>query len=289
MTKLELARAYFDAWNSRDADAIVETFCDSGTYTDPTTNGLLSGSAIGAYATGLWDAFPDLSFEIRSAIEIDGNRVLAEWTMNGTNTGSFAGLPPTGRSVSLTGLDIVETRPDGIESVTGYFDSRLVPEQLGLQVLVQPHSVGPFSFGYSVAAQSGKTTKPGAFSITTIWNQPEQTDEIRALSRETAREMLQMDGCIGVTLARVGDRGITVSAWEKPENTKQLLKGGTHREAMTRFWSELGDAAFTSVWTPDHINPLWVRCPDCKKMIDYEKNAGPCACGSTLPEAPAYF
>lgn len=54
MKNLELAKAYFDAWNSRDADAIVETFCDSGTYTDPTTKGPLSGPAIGAYATGLW-------------------------------------------------------------------------------------------------------------------------------------------------------------------------------------------------------------------------------------------
>lgn len=238
---------------------------------------------------GIWDAFPDLSFELRSAAETAANRVVAEWTMNGTNTGSFAGLSPTGRPVSLPGLDVVETRSDGIESVTGYFDSRLVPEQLGLQVLVQPHSAGPFSFGYSVTAQSGKKTRPGAFSITTIWNPPEQTEEIQVLSRETAQEMLQMDGCIGVTLARAGDRGITISAWERPENTKQLLSGGTHRKAMTRLWSELGDAAFTSVWTPDHINPLWVRCPACRKMNDYAKKAGQCSCGSSLPEAPAYF
>jgi hypothetical protein len=32
-----------------------------------------------------------------------------------------------------------------------------------------------------------------------------------------------------------------------------------------------------------------VRCPACKKMSDYEKNLGRCACGSALPEAPAYY
>ena len=73
MTELELAQAYFDAWNAQDADAIVATFCDAGTYTDPTTNGTLSGPAIGAYAKGLWDAFPDLSFEIRSLAETAAN------------------------------------------------------------------------------------------------------------------------------------------------------------------------------------------------------------------------
>jgi hypothetical protein len=98
-----------------------------------------------------------------------------------------------------------------------------------------------------------------------------------------------MEGFIGLTLVRVGGRGITISAWEEPENAKQLRSSGAHREAMTRFWTELGDAAFTSVWAPDHINPLWVRCSACNKMNDYEKNAGQCACGASLPEAPAYF
>lgn len=289
MKCLEIANTYFEAWNRRDADAIVAVFGDSGTYSDPTTNGRLVGQAIGDYAKGLWNAFPDLSFEIRSAAQTADTKVVAEWTMNGTNTGEFAGLPPTQRAVSLPGLDVVETGPDGITSVTGYFDSRLVPEQLGLQVVVQPSSIGPFSFGNSVAVQSGKKTRPGAFSITTIWNEAEQDEDIRALSQATAGEMLGMDGFIGLTLLRVGGRGITISAWEKPENAKQLLRSKAHREAMSRFWTDLGDSAFTSVWTPDHFNPLWVRCRSCGKMADHGKNTGQCACGSPLPEAPAYF
>jgi heme-degrading monooxygenase HmoA len=191
--------------------------------------------------------------------------------------------------VSLPGVDVVETGPDGIRSVTGYFDSRLVPEQLGLQVIVQPYSVGPFSFGNSVAVQSGKKTKPGAFSITTIWNEAEQDEDIRALSRATASEMLGMDGFIGLTLIRVGGRGVTISAWEKPEDARQLFESKAHREAMSRFWTDLGYSAFTSVWTPHHYNPFWVRCGACGKMTDYEKNAGQCTCGSSLPEPPAYF
>ena len=289
MKSLELANAYFEAWNKHDADAIVAVFGDAGTYSDPTTNGPLAGQAIGEYAKGLWSAFPDLSFEIRSAAQTDETKVVAEWTMKGTNTGAFAGLPPTQRPVSLPGLDVVDTGPDGIASVTGYFDSRLVPEQLGLQVVVQPHSIGPFFFGNSVAVQTGKKTKPGAFSVTTIWNEPEQDEDVRALSQATAQEMLGMEGFIGLALLRVGSRGITISAWEKPEDAKQLMRSKAHREAMSRFWTDVGNSAFTSVWTLDHFNPLSVRCRACGKMSDYEKNAGRCACGSSLPEAPAYF
>jgi steroid delta-isomerase-like uncharacterized protein len=288
MTSLDRARQYLDAWNAHDADAIVGTFAPGGTYHDPTT-GDISGDAIGANAKGLWSAFPDLSFEIASLAEAGADRVVAEWIMRGTNTGPFRGLPATGRPVSLPGVDVMDIGTDGIRGVKGYFDTRAVPEQLGLQVLVQPSRVGPFSLGNSVAAQSGKKTKPGAFGITTIWNSDAQTEEVRALTRATATEMLRMEGFIGLSFFRIGGRGVTISAWEKPEHTKQLMKGGAHGEAMRRFWAELGDAAFTSVWVPHHINPLWVRCTACRRMNAYEKRSGVCGCGQPLPEPPSYF
>jgi steroid delta-isomerase-like uncharacterized protein len=285
---MEMASQYFDAWNARDAGAIVRTFAVGGTYCDPTT-GPLSGDAIGANAKRLWSAFPDLTFEITSLAEVGVGRVLAEWIMKGTNSGVFQGLPATGRPVSLPGVDVIEIGADGIGAVTGYFDSRAIAEQLGLQVLIQPFSVGPFAFGNSTAVQSGKKTKPGAFAITTIWNSDDQTEHIRALTRATATEMLTMDGFIGVSVFRIGGRGVTISAWEQPEHVKQLRRGGAHGEAMRRFWQELGDAAYTSVWIPDHINPLWVRCGACHKMKDHEAHSGVCSCGQPLPEAPSYF
>jgi len=288
MTVLDVAQEYLRAWNAHDADAIVRTFAPGGTYADPTT-AAISGDAIAAYAKGLWSAFPGLSFDIVSIAEAGADRVVAEWMMKGTNTGTFLGLPPTGREISLPGVDLITVGAHGIESVKGYFDTRVIPDQLGLQVLIQPFRIGPFAFGNSVAVQSGKKTKPGAFGITTIWNSDGQTEDVRALTRAIATEMLQMEGFIGLSFFRIGGRGVTISAWERPEQVKQLRKGGTHPEAMRRFWADLGDSAFTSVWIPDHIHPLWVRCTGCGKMIDHEKHAGVCGCGETLPEAPAYF
>lgn len=288
MKAIDVANEYFDAWNARDADAITRTFIAGGTYSDPTT-GVISGDAIAVNAKRLWEAFPDLSFEVISVAEAGSSRVAAEWLMTGTNNGPFQGLPPTKRKVSLPGADFIEVTAGGIKAVTGYFDTRIIPDQLGLQVLVQPHAIGPFSFGNCTAVQSGRKVKPGAFSITSIWSDDSDTEEIRNLSGDTAKEMLAMEGFIGTALVRIGDRGVTVTAWEKPENIKQLMTGGTHREAMKRFWSDLGQAAYTSVWTPDHINPFYVRCNSCKKMSDYEKVAGTCPCGEALPEPPTYF
>lgn len=288
MTYIDIAKQYLEAWNAHDADAIIKTFTSEGTYSDPAT-GEITGDAIGDNARRLWNAFPDLSFEIVSLMEASPGKVVAEWIMKGTNTGSFHGLPATERAISLAGVDVMEIRTDGIKTVKGYFDTKTLFEQLGLQVLVQPYKLGPFSFGISVAVQSGRKVKPGAFGITTIWNPDAETEEIRALTRATATEMLGMEGFIGLTTMRIGGRGITISAWEKPEQIMQLKKGGTHPEAMKKFWAELSNSAFTSVWIPHHINPMWVRCTVCKKMNSYDKNSGVCICGEPLPEAPPYF
>lgn len=285
---LSIAQSYFDAWNHHDTDAIVETFIESGTYDDPTT-GRITGTAIGSNARRLFDAFPDLAFEIVSVAESGPGTVVAEWLMKGTNTGSFLGLPPSGRTVELPGADFIRIEGEGIKSVRGYFDTRGLPEQLGLEVIVQPHEAGPFRFGWSSAVHSGKLEKPGAFGITSIWNADEHMDEVRSISRDIAREMLGMEGFIGVTLVRIGGLGVTISAWETPENIKQIMKSAAHGKAMKHFWEYLGQAAYTSVWVPHHINAFWVRCGACNKMVDYEAKAGVCNCGAALPERPTYF
>jgi predicted ester cyclase len=87
------------AWNAHDAGAVRATFEDGGTYVDPTLPGPLAGEAIEMYVNGLIAAFPDLRFEVGS-IRPDGDRVFAEWRMQGTNTGPLPGAPspPVGRA-----------------------------------------------------------------------------------------------------------------------------------------------------------------------------------------------
>jgi len=284
----DLSTAYFNAWNAHDSAALSATFATDGIYSDPSV-GEASGKNPETYAEHVWNAFPDLKFELTSYAEISATKLLAEWVMTGTNLGSLNNLPPSGKTILLKGVDIIEVAKDGIKSVTGYFDSKVVPMQLGLDVIVQPKTVGPFSFGTSVSVQSGKKTKPGAFSITSIWNEAKQTAEIQSLSRDTMKEMMSLVGFIGIATVRLGGRGMTITAWEKPENISQIMASPSHREAMKKFWPNLSTGAYTSVWIPHHINPMWVRCPACSKMNDSEKSAGVCTCGKDLPEAPSYF
>ena len=103
MEPLEVAQAYFDAWNLQDPAEIAATFAPGGTYADPTTGQPLSGQAIVEYTSGLVSAFPDLSFGIVSTGVAGDGTVAAQWRMEGTNSGPFGGEPPTGQTVELPG------------------------------------------------------------------------------------------------------------------------------------------------------------------------------------------
>jgi steroid delta-isomerase-like uncharacterized protein len=288
---VQIAQRYFDAWNQHDAGAIVATFAEGGTYADPVTPGPLTGAAIGAYAQALWDAFPDLAFDIVSVTENASGLVSAEWLMKGTNTGPFNGLPPTGGAVEIAGADFVRVRADRIQSVQGYFDSGAVPRALGLDVIVQPKAIGPFNFGTSTRASTGNTVTPGAFSITWLEARTdEEREKIRESSRKVAIEMLAMPGFISWVGATIGDRMMTISAWETPGAMAPLMKGGEHRSAVGRFFSpELARGAGTGVWIPARLNPRWIRCTACSKMVDSEKAKGTCACGAALPGPLVYW
>lgn len=286
MQPLDIAQQYFDAWNRHDADGIVGLFSEAGTYADPTSGGPLQGPAIGAYAAGLWASFPDLRFEIISENQTSDETVAAQWMMRGTNDGSMMGLPPTGKPIDLPGADFVTVKDGKIVSVVGYFDSGELPRQIGLQVLVQPQTLGPFTFGKAVSVRSQRQDRPGAFGITILSCADDADQEkIADYGRQISIEMLEMDGFLGNTSLTVGDRMATISAWESPEHAARLMKGGAHREAMRSFWADnsVSSGGWTSVWTPERINAAWSRCESCGKMVNSDRANGVCECGAQLP------
>ena len=291
MSSLQVAQRYFDGWNRRDPAAVLATMAPDGTYSDPTTGGPLGGDAFAGYMRGLFSAFPDVSFEIVSVGQAAPDLVAAQWVMRGTNTGSMYGLPPTGRQVTLEGADFIRMSGDAIRSVSGYFDAGDVPKQLGLQVIVQPSAIGPFSFGTAVRASAGSTAKPGAFSITALRTKDAEDDNrVREISREVAAEMLSMRGFIGWVGVTIGDRKLTITAWENAGDPRQLTEGGRHAAAMTKFFGpELGAGGYTAVFAADHINATWVRCTSCQAMVDYIARQGRCACGAQLPQPMPYW
>ena len=289
MNAVDVVQHYFDAWNAHDPEGVVATFVEGGTYSDPGVS-KLTGDAIASYVRGLIDMFPDLSFEAVSTTTATDSMVATEWRMRGTNTGLFQGLPPTGRAISLLGADFIQLHGDRIASVKGYFDPNAIPKQLGLQVIVQPGSLGLALFGTSVVMRSGKTTKPGAFSLTFIQSDSdEDSQKIGEFSQRIAQEMAEMPGFIATMLSTIDNRGYTITAWEDVEHPSQLLRGGMHKRAMKWFLGDDSSAVgMTSVWALDHMR-MMVRCPACGHVVDADSGKDRCRCGEPVPEHPTYW
>jgi steroid delta-isomerase-like uncharacterized protein len=133
MKVIEVTQRYHDAWNSRDAEALVAAFTQGGTFINPHTDQGVTGEALASYAKGLWAAFPDFSIELVNASEIGTDLVAHQWLCRGTNTGPLSdGSPPTGRTIAIWGASIIQVQGDKIRSDQSYFDRQTAVEQLGV-------------------------------------------------------------------------------------------------------------------------------------------------------------
>ena len=79
MKATEVTRRYHDAWNGRDADALLAAFGKDGTFCNPDSYPGVSGESLAAYVTALWTAFPDFQIELLNAGEIEPGLVAHHW------------------------------------------------------------------------------------------------------------------------------------------------------------------------------------------------------------------
>jgi steroid delta-isomerase-like uncharacterized protein len=289
MRVLEQVERYFDAWNSRDGDAIAACFDSGGGYADP-VSGQLSPPGISAYASGLFSAFPDLRFELH-VTAIDEPHVVAQWTMTGTQSGPLNGLPPTEARIKLPGIDVITLGEAGLLSVEGYFDQRTLLEQLGAQVTVQPANVGPLAFGTSVRFRSSDTSVPGALAVTWIEVRSEaEAEDVRQRSRAIVAEMARVPGFLGWVGIVIAERLYTLTLWDDPETLRQLRASAQHEAAVRQVYqTDFAAAWHTGVWVPHHLNPQGQRCQKCGTVIYADRPDQSCSCGEPSPEWRAYI
>jgi steroid delta-isomerase-like uncharacterized protein len=83
------------------------------------------------YNIALVNAFPDLNFTINEMIA-ERDTVVTHYTMTGTHKGEFSGIPPTGKSFSITGVDISRISNGKCVEGWGYADRLGLMQQLGV-------------------------------------------------------------------------------------------------------------------------------------------------------------
>ncbi len=128
----EVARGYFEAIGRRDAEAAVAHWHPDG-IDDVAPIGVLRGQEeIRRFLTDLVAAMPDLEMVV-SRITADERVAAAEWRLSGTFTGvPFQGIDPTGSTVELRGVDLVEVEDGRIVRNTAYYDGAEFARQVGM-------------------------------------------------------------------------------------------------------------------------------------------------------------
>jgi steroid delta-isomerase-like uncharacterized protein len=91
-----------DAWTRRDAAALAADHAEDTTWDSPMQGRLEGRERIRQLYQGWITAFPDLTFTASDSL-IDGQRAVQFFTVNGTQSGPFGGVQPTGRRIQFNG------------------------------------------------------------------------------------------------------------------------------------------------------------------------------------------
>lgn len=83
------------------------------------------------HVVGTRAGFPDAQFTIDDEIA-EGDKVVNHWTFCGTHQGEFAGIPSTGKAVTMTGMGIVRIADGKVAEIWDEFDALGLLRQLGV-------------------------------------------------------------------------------------------------------------------------------------------------------------
>jgi steroid delta-isomerase-like uncharacterized protein len=102
--------------------AVVDAFFGEGFVSHNMPPGFPPGrEGVKRFFSMFRDAFPDVTVEIDELVA-DGDRVAVATTFTGTHQGELMGMAPTGRRVSVTGIDIVRVSDGRIVEHRGLTD-----------------------------------------------------------------------------------------------------------------------------------------------------------------------
>lgn len=95
-----------------------------------------SRGEVAAWFGELFDAVPDLRMEVEDfaiAGEPGRERVTVRWHMTGTFSGApYLGIEPTGRSIDLRGMDLIDVQDGKVAGNNIYYDQLAFARQIGM-------------------------------------------------------------------------------------------------------------------------------------------------------------
>lgn len=125
-----LARLFSEEfWNKGNMAAVEELMIANAKIFLP-GRGRVSPNDLKAFAVSLRSAFPDW-YAMTDEMVAEERRVAERWTGHGTHMGTFQGIAPTGRQVTVPGTVFYRFAAGKITAFYGQFDGLALMQQIG--------------------------------------------------------------------------------------------------------------------------------------------------------------
>jgi steroid delta-isomerase-like uncharacterized protein len=126
------ARRFFELWEAGETDRFEEVVAADAVDHDPQRPFPDERGAEAARKTAemFLSAFPDTGYTVEQQVA-EGDLVVTRWTASGTHEGELMGIPPTQKSVEVSGIAIDRFSDGKIAESWGNWDTIGLMQQLG--------------------------------------------------------------------------------------------------------------------------------------------------------------
>jgi steroid delta-isomerase-like uncharacterized protein len=123
-----------EVWNKGNLDVVNEIFAEDYARHDLRPGNPPAGpEGQKRIAADFRAAFPDLHSSI-DLILAEGNMVMTRWTAEGTNTGQWGRIAPTGKRVRFSGVNIFRIENGRVVELWNHRDDLGLMQQLGAPI-----------------------------------------------------------------------------------------------------------------------------------------------------------
>lgn len=130
-----LSARSIEMWSTGDVDMVGETFTeDYINHQQPDVDGGVESLTLDEWTKalkGYRQSFPETTVEVLMQVG-EGDMVATHWRFTGTQTGTYLGLEPTGKTVTWTGTQIDRFEDGKIAESWVNWDMYTMFKQLGL-------------------------------------------------------------------------------------------------------------------------------------------------------------
>ncbi|HJQ29459.1 MAG TPA: ester cyclase [Rubrobacter sp.] len=128
-----VVRQFLDeVFGGGNLELVDEIFAPDYVLHDPAVPGAVGGTeGMKQYVSMYRAAYPDTHFTIEDQIA-EGDHVVTRWTGQGTHRGELLGIAPTGKLVTVTGIEVDRVSGGRIEETWVNYDALGMMQQLGV-------------------------------------------------------------------------------------------------------------------------------------------------------------